>query len=116
MVRSFFSVLKFAINFSPTFSSINFVEGWQTKISDCDTAGFANVTDACCGDGILGGFLQCGKEGYTVCKNPNEYLFWDFFHPSEHTYKLIAKALWAGGHTRIRPLNLKTLANMNLPH
>ncbi|XP_022871278.1 GDSL esterase/lipase 6 [Olea europaea var. sylvestris] len=78
--------------------------------------GFANVTDACCGDGILGGFLQCGKEGYTVCKNPNEYLFWDFFHPSEHTYKLIAKALWAGGHTRIRPLNLKTLANMTLPH
>ncbi|CAI9761956.1 unnamed protein product [Fraxinus pennsylvanica] len=78
--------------------------------------GFANVTYACCGDGTLGGFLQCGKEGYTVCKNPNEYLFWDFFHPSEHTYKLIAKALWSGGHTRIRPLNLKTLANMTLPH
>ncbi|KAL2509698.1 GDSL esterase/lipase 6 [Forsythia ovata] len=85
------------------------------KRYDCDTAGFADVNNACCGDGTLGGFLQCGKEGYTICKNPNEYLFWDFFHPSERTYKLITKALWAGRHTRIRPVNLKTLANMTLP-
>ncbi|PIN14321.1 hypothetical protein CDL12_13060 [Handroanthus impetiginosus] len=78
--------------------------------------GFANVESACCGYGNLGGELQCGKEGYTVCKNPNEYLFWDFFHPSERTYKLVSKALWAGGRTRIRPFNLKTLANMTLSH
>ncbi|KAL7110664.1 hypothetical protein ACP275_05G039900 [Erythranthe tilingii] len=78
--------------------------------------GFRNVDNACCGLGTLGGQLQCGKEGYTVCKSPNEYLFWDFFHPSEHTYKLISKALWAGDTTRIRPFNLKKLANITLPH
>ncbi|KAK4484183.1 hypothetical protein RD792_011405 [Penstemon davidsonii] len=76
--------------------------------------GFADVGNACCGYGTLGGELQCGKEGYTICNNPNEYLFWDFFHPSERTYKLISKALWAGKHSRIRPFNLMTLTNMTL--
>ncbi|XP_073148247.1 GDSL esterase/lipase 6 [Henckelia pumila] len=78
--------------------------------------GFKNTTGACCGYGTLGGEVQCGKEGYTVCKNSNEYLFWDFFHPSERTYKLTAKALWGGDRSRIRPFNLKTMANMTLPH
>ncbi|GFP84714.1 GDSL esterase/lipase 6, partial [Phtheirospermum japonicum] len=77
--------------------------------------GFANVDSACCGYGSLGGELQCGKEGYTICKNPNDHLFWDFFHPSERTYKLISKALWAGDHNRIRPFNLKRLSNITLP-
>ncbi|KAG8382826.1 hypothetical protein BUALT_Bualt05G0118700 [Buddleja alternifolia] len=77
---------------------------------------FVDVSNACCGYGTLGGELQCGKEGYTICNNPNQYLFWDFFHPSERTYKLISKALWAGTRTRIRPFNLKTLANITIAH
>ncbi|KAL0446809.1 UNVERIFIED_CONTAM: GDSL esterase/lipase 6 [Sesamum latifolium] len=88
----------------------------QTFRANPKLYGFADVESGCCGYGSLGGELQCGKEGYTVCKNPNEYLFWDFFHPSERTYKLISKALWAGGRTRIQPFNLKKLANMTLPH
>ncbi|KAL3501821.1 hypothetical protein ACH5RR_036270 [Cinchona calisaya] len=76
--------------------------------------GFNDVTNACCGYGTLGGLIQCGKEGYTVCSKPDRHLFWDYFHPSEHTYKLISKALWNGGRTRIRPINLKTLANVTL--
>ncbi|KAL6566358.1 GDSL esterase/lipase 6 [Orobanche gracilis] len=74
--------------------------------------GFADVDSACCGYGNLGGELQCGKEGYTICKNPNDHLFWDLFHPSERTYELISKALWSGGHNHIRPFNLKRLSNM----
>ncbi|XP_015170295.1 GDSL esterase/lipase 6-like [Solanum tuberosum] len=76
--------------------------------------GFSDVTNACCGDGTLGGALQCGKEGYKLCAKPNEYLFWDYFHPSEHTYNLISKTLWNGTYSQIRPVNLKTLANMTL--
>ncbi|GAB2296988.1 GDSL esterase/lipase 6 [Dionaea muscipula] len=75
--------------------------------------GFFNVTSACCGgDGPLGGNLQCGKEGYKMCINPNQFLFWDHFHPSEHTYNLISKALWSGNLPQIRPLNLKTLSHI----
>ncbi|XP_027152454.1 GDSL esterase/lipase 6 [Coffea eugenioides] len=76
--------------------------------------GFNDVTNACCGYGTLGGMVQCGKEGYTVCPEPDRNLFWDYFHPSERTYKLISKALWSGGRTSIRPINLKTLANITL--
>ncbi|VVA35472.1 PREDICTED: GDSL [Prunus dulcis] len=77
---------------------------------------FSDVSSACCGEGTLGGMIQCGKEGYGLCPNPNEFLFWDYFHPSERAYKLISKALWAGKKSRIRPLNLKTLVNISLPH
>ncbi|KAI3730630.1 hypothetical protein L1987_61802 [Smallanthus sonchifolius] len=71
--------------------------------------GFANVTHACCGGGPLNGMLQCGLEDYKMCLNPNEYFFWDYFHPSERTYGLISKAFWAGGEKEIWPMNLKTL-------
>ncbi|CAM8879648.1 unnamed protein product [Rhodiola kirilowii] len=79
------------------------------------TYGFVNVTHACCGDGVLGGTLQCGKEGYKMCSNPDQFLFWDYFHPTEHTYNFISKGLWAGGKASIRPINLKTMANLTLP-
>lgn len=82
------------------------------NLSDC--IDFSDVSSACCGEGTLGGLVQCGKEGYKLCAKPNEFLFWDYFHPSEHAYKLISKALWAGKKSRIRPLNLKTLANITL--
>ncbi|XP_075636182.1 GDSL esterase/lipase 6 [Castanea sativa] len=75
---------------------------------------FSDVCNACCGDGTLGGMLQCGKKGYKICSNPNVFLFWDFFHPSEHAYKLVSKALWGGRKSRIRPFNLRTLANITL--
>ncbi|CAI9096074.1 OLC1v1032143C2 [Oldenlandia corymbosa var. corymbosa] len=73
--------------------------------------GFTDVTNACCGSGTLGGLVQCGKEGYKMCAKPDTHLFWDYFHPSERTYKLISKALWSGGPAQIRPMNVKTLAN-----
>ncbi|WCJ33237.1 GDSL esterase/lipase 6 [Euphorbia peplus] len=74
--------------------------------------GYNDVMNACCGEGELGGMVQCGKEGYKICGNSSTSLFWDYFHPSEHTYHLISKALWAGNNSTIRPFNLKTLATM----
>ncbi|KAJ0545371.1 putative GDSL lipase/esterase, SGNH hydrolase superfamily [Helianthus annuus] len=74
--------------------------------------GFANINDACCGNGPLNGVLQCGLLGYKMCRNPHEYFFWDYFHPSERTYMLIAKAFWAGDKHEISPINLKTLVHI----
>ncbi|OMO51669.1 Lipase, GDSL [Corchorus capsularis] len=76
--------------------------------------GFSDVSNACCGDGPLRGELQCGKEGYKICENPNGFLFWDYFHPTEHTNKIISKALWGGNKSQIRPINLKNLANITV--
>ncbi|KAK9063706.1 hypothetical protein SSX86_017578 [Deinandra increscens subsp. villosa] len=81
--------------------------------------GFADVTRACCGAGPLNGQLQCGLRGYTMCLTPNAYFFWDYFHPTEHTYGLISKAFWAGGKEEVWPINLKALSiltrNITLP-
>ncbi|KAL4574457.1 hypothetical protein LXL04_021289 [Taraxacum kok-saghyz] len=77
--------------------------------------GYSNVNSACCGAGALNGKVQCGEKSYKLCSNPNEYLFWDYFHPSEHTYELVSKILWAGSRYAIRPINLRTLANITLP-
>ncbi|KAJ8770046.1 hypothetical protein K2173_010034 [Erythroxylum novogranatense] len=74
--------------------------------------GLLDVTNACCGEGTLGGLVQCGREGYKMCPNPDQFLFWDYFHPSEHTYKLISKALWNGKKSTVRPASLKTLADL----
>lgn len=78
-----------------------------------DSTGFSDVSSACCGDGPLNGQLQCGREGYKICPNPNGFLFWDYFHPTEHTYKLISKALWGGKKAQIRPMNIKNLIDIS---
>nr|XP_043620486.1 GDSL esterase/lipase 6-like [Erigeron canadensis] len=77
--------------------------------------GFLNVSQACCGAGPLNGELQCGLRGYKLCHNPNDYFFWDYFHPSERVYGLIAKGIWAGGKKQIWPMNVRTLASIKLP-
>ena len=104
----FFIVLSLAFHVK---SKLFYVTGCSAILLIC-CAGFVEVSSACCGNGPLGGTIQCGKEGYTLCKNPNRFLFWDYFHPTEHTCKLLAKALWAGGQLQIRPFNLKTLASL----
>ncbi|XP_006837236.2 GDSL esterase/lipase 6 [Amborella trichopoda] len=83
----------------------------QQFISSPRHYGFKNMSSACCGGGVLGGMVQCGKDGYQICQNPDEYLFWDFFHPTEHANNLLSKAFWSGKSSRIRPLNLKALTN-----
>ena len=42
--------------------------------------GFTDVTDDC-------------FNGVTVCSNPNQYLFWDGFHPTTHGQEIIAAAI-----------------------
>lgn len=58
--------------------------------------------------------MQCGIGPYKVCQNPDEFMFWDLFHPTEHTYQLIAESLWDGDRLQIKPVNLRTLADKDL--
>ncbi|KAB1199426.1 GDSL esterase/lipase 6 [Morella rubra] len=76
-------------------------------------SGFFDVNDACCGAGALRGQMQCGRGPYTVCDNPDEFVFWDLFHPTEHTYRIVANGLWSGHSAQIRPVNLKFLATLH---
>jgi thermolabile hemolysin len=53
--------------------------------------GFTNVTDTC---------LNIEQSQYVVCKNPEEYLFWDYIHPSTAAHKLLAETVFATLRTR----------------
>ncbi|KAD2804236.1 hypothetical protein E3N88_37613 [Mikania micrantha] len=82
----------------------------QNLLKNPKIHGFANANDACCGGGTLNGRLQCGLQGYNLCSKRNDFFFWDYIHPSERVYELIARDLWAGSKDHIRPINLRTLA------
>ncbi|GAY60345.1 hypothetical protein CUMW_201280 [Citrus unshiu] len=45
--------------------------------------GFQEADIACCGSGIYRG-PNCGIGEFELCSNPNEYLFFDGHHPTEH--------------------------------
>jgi phospholipase/lecithinase/hemolysin len=54
---------------------------FQSALADPDAFGFTNVTDAC----FSGTAYSLG----TVCANPDQYLFWDEFHPSAATHRIL---------------------------
>ncbi|KAH7682652.1 SGNH hydrolase-type esterase domain-containing protein [Dioscorea alata] len=51
-----------------------------------------------------------------ICKNTEEYLLWDFFHPIEHAYNLIFKAFLNAKSSFIRLMNLRSLTNILIPY
>ncbi|XP_031127492.1 GDSL esterase/lipase 2-like [Ipomoea triloba] len=74
--------------------------------------GFKDTKTACCGSGPFRGFPSCGgkrqiKE-YELCSNVEDYLFFDYAHASEKTYRLSATELWEGT-TYVAPNNVKLL-------
>ncbi|KAL3643488.1 hypothetical protein CASFOL_014303 [Castilleja foliolosa] len=54
--------------------------------------GFEEVSDGCCGTGLLEASFLCNSE-CVVCEDANKYVFWDSIHPSEKSYDIICEAL-----------------------
>lgn len=50
--------------------------------------GFKNVTTPC----VIGDANSIRAGNYTVCSNPNDYLFYDAVHPTTNAQKLVAQA------------------------
>lgn len=80
----------------------------------CDE-GFKEGRNACCGTGQFGGVFSCGgkrivKE-YSMCHNPNEYVFWDSYHLTEKASKQFADHMWNGedNFSNLGPYNIKDL-------
>lgn len=51
--------------------------------------GFTNVSDSCLVNSPIG-FSYNPAAPISVCNNPNQYLFWDFEHPTTAAHQLIA--------------------------
>ena len=70
---------------------------------------------ACCGSGQFRGVFSCGGKRlgnrFQLCKNPNEYVFWDSYHLTQRVYKQLADQMWNGARkpNSVWPYNLRDL-------
>ncbi|GKV09735.1 hypothetical protein SLEP1_g21191 [Rubroshorea leprosula] len=78
--------------------------------------GFKVGDIACCGGGAYHGATACGwlTEEYELCSDPNEFVFWDAAHPTEHCYSQLAELLWNGTGNVTWPLNMKQLYELDI--
>jgi len=73
--------------------------------------GLKYTQSACCGIRYLNGQGGCIKaQNANLCANRNEFLFWDWFHPTEIASLLAAKILFEGGKEFVTPVNFRQLA------
>lgn len=60
-------------------------------------SGFAEARRACCGTGLLETSILCNPKSVGTCANASEYVFWDGFHPTETTNKILSDDLLTSG-------------------
>ncbi|KAL3678360.1 hypothetical protein R1sor_021316 [Riccia sorocarpa] len=90
--------------------SYNIVLGY---VKNPQQYGFVSGNTACCGDGRFNGLIPCSQLT-ALCKNREEYLFWDPFHPTDRANVLFSKRLLFGPSSDIRPMNVDQLVKMNV--
>ncbi|KAK2654517.1 hypothetical protein Ddye_014373 [Dipteronia dyeriana] len=83
------------------------------RIKHSSKYGFKVADIACCGKGAYRA-IGCGIGEYELCSNPNEYLFFNGGHLSEHGYSQVSKLLWIGGKNVTAPFNMKQLIALEL--
>ncbi|KAF7124646.1 hypothetical protein RHSIM_Rhsim12G0212600 [Rhododendron simsii] len=95
------------------YSNFDFYNSATERIENPSKYGFKDGKSACCGSGPYRGVNSCGgKRGvkeYELCSNPNEYVFFDFGHPTEKAYEQLAQQMWSSTPSIVRPYNLEAL-------
>ncbi|KAI4373574.1 hypothetical protein MLD38_011688 [Melastoma candidum] len=66
-------------------------------VTNSSDYGFAEARRACCGTGLVETSILCNPKSEGTCKNASQYVFWDGFHPSEATNKILADDLLVRG-------------------
>ncbi|XP_015064866.1 GDSL esterase/lipase At5g33370-like [Solanum pennellii] len=113
----FNTTLSLLQDFSSANPGMNFSLGnyflMTTGVIDNPVAsGFVEVEAACCGTGPYRGGFKC-TENSDLCKKRDEYLFWDWFHPTQKASEMAALSLlYATGQEFVTPINFTTLANI----
>ncbi|CAN4078649.1 unnamed protein product [Withania somnifera] len=109
------ATLSLLQDFSSANPGLNFSLGnsfLMTKavIDNPVASGFGEVEAACCGTGPWKGSDKCTTKS-DLCKKRDEYLFWDWFHPTQKAANMAALSfLYATGQEFVTPINFNTLA------
>lgn len=56
-------------------------------------AGFEVAAEACCGTGLFEMSYLCNRHSLYTCEDANKYVFWDSFHPTERTARVVVDDL-----------------------
>lgn len=81
-------------------------------INDPAAYGFRTATEACCGQGPHNGIGMCTALS-NVCSDRDQYVFWDAYHPTERTNRIIVSQFMAGSLDYVSPLNLGTALHID---
>lgn len=75
--------------------------------------GFSVIDRGCCGIGRNRGQITC-LPFQTPCRNREQYVFWDAFHPTSAVNVILGRKAFFGGPDEVYPNNVRQLATMNL--
>ncbi|XP_019177420.1 PREDICTED: GDSL esterase/lipase At4g18970-like [Ipomoea nil] len=111
------STLTLLQNFSSTNPGVRYSLGdfysiTISAIKNPSTYGFKNVEDACCGVGPNNGRKPCRKPSSNLCLKRDEYLYFDYVHPSQKAAKIAAQFLVTGGNNFARPIPFGKLVDI----
>ncbi|KAF6168205.1 hypothetical protein GIB67_011590 [Kingdonia uniflora] len=73
--------------------------------------GFTEVKAACCGLGNLNAQVPCLPIS-TYCTNRTDHVFWDLYHPTEATSRIIVDTIFSGSQQYAYPISVKQLISM----
>lgn len=73
--------------------------------------GFAEARAACCGLGDMNAKIGCTPVSF-YCVNRTGYVFWDFYHPTEATARMLTAVAFDGSPPLVFPVNIRQLADM----
>jgi phospholipase/lecithinase/hemolysin len=77
-------------------------------IDDPAAYGFAEARAACCGLGDMNAKVGCTPLSF-YCANRSSYVFWDFYHPTEKTARMLTDTAFHGSAPFIFPINIRQL-------
>ncbi|XP_050206723.1 GDSL esterase/lipase At4g28780-like [Mercurialis annua] len=93
---------------SDVFISANAFDMNMDLINQPQQFGFVTSKIACCGQGLYNGIGTCTMLS-NLCKNRDEYVFWDPFHPTERASRILVQQLMTGSTKYMNPMNLSTI-------
>lgn len=88
LIFSFFLFLSFICDSTATHVCIQLIQSHLILFS-----GFEVVNKGCCGTGYLEASIFCNQFSPNTCTNVSGYIFWDGYHPTERTYKILVSSL-----------------------